>query len=259
MPKMTGFKKGMFCWSDLSTTDVPAAKRFYTELFGWNYADVPVGEGHVYSMAQVGGDQVAALSGMLPEMTAQGMPPHWSAYIWVEDIDAHAKQVEALGGKLVAPPFDIMDAGRMCVLQDPTGALLSLWQPKRHGGASVMGEPGALVWVELGSPDTERAQAFYSKLLGWKPKTQQMGDMRYTQFLVGDNGVAGMMQTPPGQPPHWLVYFAVKDCDAIVALATKLGGKVHVPPSDIPDTGRFSVMQDPQGAFFGIIKLKPMP
>jgi len=257
MPQVKGFKQGMFNWTDLSTTDVAGAKRFYGELFDWNFEDMPISEGHTYSMARRGGQEVGAVSELMAEQRQQGVPPHWMAYIWVSDLDATAKQVEPLGGKVVVPPFDVLDVGRMCVLQDPTGAIVSLWQEQAHKGAGLMNEPGALSWVELMTPNTGKAQDFYTKLLGWRPTTQQMGDMKYTSFMVGETPVGGMMTSPPGAPPSWMVYFATADCDSTVAKAAKLGGKTEVPPTDIPGVGRFSVQQDPQGAYYALIQFEP--
>jgi predicted enzyme related to lactoylglutathione lyase len=149
-----------------------------------------------------------------------------------------------------------MDAGRMSVVQDPTGATVALWQPKRNPGAGLMGEPGALAWFELMTSDPAKAQDFYTKLAGWTTKTQDMGTMKYTVASVGEAMVAGMMQAEAKVPSNWLVYFLVADCDASAAKARQLGANTHVPPTDIPNVGRFSVLQDPQGAWFAIIKFK---
>jgi len=256
MPHMKGFTPGMFSWSDLSTTDMEGAKRFYSELLGWNFEDMPAGGGHIYSMARREGEYVAAASELMAEQRQRGVPPHWMAYISVEDVDAAAKKAESLGGKLVAPPFDVFDAGRMCVVEDPTGAMVSLWQARRHPGAGLMGEPGTLAWFELMSSDPAKAQDFYTKLAGWTTKTMDMGTMQYTVASVGETMVAGMMKADANVPSHWLVYFSVADCDASAAKAGQLGAKAHVPPTDIPDVGRFTVLQDPQGAYFALIQFK---
>lgn len=256
MPHMKDFKTGMFSWSDLSTTDVAGAKRFYGELLGWSFEDMPAGGGHLYSMARRDGEYVAAASELMAEQRQRGVPPHWMAYITVENVDAAAKKVEALGGKLVAPPFDVLDAGRMCVVQDPTGAMVSLWQATGHKGAGLMREPGALAWFELMTTDPAKAQDFYTQLAGWTTKTMDMGTMQYTVAFVGEADVAGMMKADANVPSHWLVYFTVADCDASAAKAGQLGAKTHVPPTDIPDVGRFSVLQDPQGAYFALVRFK---
>jgi hypothetical protein len=154
-----------------------------------------------------------------------------------------------------------MDVGRMSVIQDPTGGTVSLWQAKKHPGAGIVNEPGSLTWNELFTTDPDKAKAFYTGLLGWKTEAVDMGPMGlYTLFKREgqDANAAGMMKMPPdmqGAPPHWLAYFAVADCDQSAAKVTKLGGKVLVPPGDIPNVGRFSIVQDPQGATFALFKM----
>jgi predicted enzyme related to lactoylglutathione lyase len=115
-------QSGAFGWNELMTTDVAAARRFYGALFGWETEDYP-GEGASYTLVKVGGEPVGGLMALPPECA--GMPPGWSVYVTVEDVDATARQVEALGGKILRPPTDIPNVGRFCVLQDPQGATLS--------------------------------------------------------------------------------------------------------------------------------------
>lgn len=154
--------------------------------------------------------------------------------------------------------FDVFDVGRMAVVQDPTGAVFALWQPGKHAGAGVVNVPNSFCWNELATPDTGKAGDFYTGLFGWGKNVQEMGPMTYTSFTNGDRPAGGMYKPTPEMgeiPPNWLVYFAVDDADAKAQKASELGGKAIVPPSDIPGVGRFAVIQDPQGAVFGIIKL----
>jgi predicted enzyme related to lactoylglutathione lyase len=188
-----------------------------------------------------------------------GVPPHWNCYITVGNVDEMTKKAEQLGGKVLAPPFDVMDAGRMSVIQDPTGAVFELWQAGKSIGIKVKRETGALCWSELTTGDTKKAQAFYQQLFGWTLKPSAMPDMDYTEFSVGGAPEGGIMATPkdmPNVPPNWLPYFQVADVDAAATKATSGGGKTLVPPSDIPNTGRFSVLMDPQGAAFAVFKPK---
>jgi predicted enzyme related to lactoylglutathione lyase len=129
-------------------------------------------------------------------------------------------------------------------------------QERGHHGADVKSEPNSLAWVELMTQDTAKAQAFYTQQLGWTPDSQHLGPMQYTSFVVGGAPTAGMLKADSGIPSNWLVYFAVESCDKSVEQASKLKAKVKVPAEDIPGVGRFSVLQDPQGAFFGIIQFK---
>ena len=257
MPEVTAYRHGTPSWSDLATTDQDGARAFYSTLFGWEYDDNPMGEGVVYSMAQLKGRAVGAIYTQSPEMGGPDMPPMWNTYVTVDDVDAVAESVSASGGNLVMEPFDVFDSGRMCTVQDPAGAYVSLWQPKAHIGAGLVNEPGAMVWNECMSQNADAAQAFYSKLLGWDIAPSDMGGPDYRIASVGGEMVAGIMPMPPeagDMPSYWSVYWAVDDTDATIEVALGAGANVVVPATDIPP-GRFAFLADPAGAVFGIIKM----
>src|SRR6184192_4095337 len=134
MSTTTQHAPGTFCWPELSTTDQNGAKKFYSTLFGWTFNDTPIGPNEVYTTLQLGGRAAAALYNMRPEMRAQGIPPHWMSYVAVEDADQTAARARQLGGTIIVQPFDVMELGRMAVIQDPTGAPFALWQAKKHQG-----------------------------------------------------------------------------------------------------------------------------
>ena len=252
--ELTSIPAGNFCWADLSTTDANAAKKFYAEILGWSYDDNPMGEGQVYSMCLVDGKQAGALY----QDNSGRQPPHWTTYVAVENADASAAKARDLGGNVLMDPFDVFDAGRMTFVQDPTGAIVAAWQPVKHQGFRVAGEPGAVCWSELNTRDTAKAAAFYEGLFGWVAKTSDMGEMKYTEFQNNGQSIGGMMQIQPewgpDVPPHWLTYFIVADVDAAVTKASGLGGRALVNPMDIPNVGRFAVLMDPQGAVFAVFK-----
>jgi predicted enzyme related to lactoylglutathione lyase len=249
---VTSTPAGNFIWADLASSDAVGAKEFYSAIFGWAYNDLPMGEGQAYSMCLLGGRQACALHGM-----TMGQPPHWSAYIALENADAGAANAKELGASVLMEPFDVFDSVRLAVLQDPTGAVISLCQPLNNKGFQVADEHGAVCWNEHNTRDTEKAAAFYTDLLGWTKFTHE-GPMTYTEFSNNGKEVAGMMQIQPewgpDVPPHWLVYFSVADVDASVERIKELRGRVLAGPMSIPDGGRFAVIMDPQGAVFGIYK-----
>ena len=261
MPKVTKYEHGEFSWVDLATTDPEAAKTFYGALFGWTFVDMPAGPAMTYTMAKLGGETVAALYKMTPDMA--GAPPFWLSYVTVDDVDARTKKAAAAGGKVHKEPFDVMDAGRMSVLEDPTGAVLAFWTPKKNIGASVKNEPGALCWNEVFTSNVDQAGRFYVQTLGWKTKAIDMGPMgTYTLFnregASNEKNEGGMMALSPdmkGVPSHWLTYFLVASCDAATKKLGELGGKTVMPPTDIPKIGRFSITQDPQGATFALFEM----
>ena len=251
MSVVTKHEPGSFCWPELATSDSAGAKSFYKGLFGWDAQDSPAGPDMIYTMLQKSGKSVGALYQMGPQM--QGMPPHWGIYIAVASADDTAKKAKGLGGKLLMEPFDVMDVGRSAVIQDQQGAVFSLWQARKHIGAEVMNEPGALCWAELDTTDTKSAEKFYTALFGWGAKVSP----EYTEWQRGGQSIGGMMTIPKEWgpvPPNWLVYFMVNNVDESVKKATSSGGTVIVPPMDIPKTGRFAVIQDPQHAVFAVFK-----
>ena len=255
---------GTFCWAELSTSDTEGAKSFYTGLMGWEALDDPLPGGGVYTMIKHQGGNVGALYEMPEKMRSQGVPPSWLLYVTVENASATAKKAAELGGTVIKDAFDVFDIGSMAVLQDPAGATFAIWQPKKHTGTEhVDGKPGTVCWNELASRDAGVAGNFYSELFGWKATEQEMeGIGKYTMFMNGDARAAGMLQMDEDfgdLPSHWMVYFSVDDCDARAEQTGQLGGKVSVPPTDIPTVGRFSVVNDPQGAVFSIIKLADAP
>lgn len=254
MQVVKNYPDGVFCWIDLATTDPAGAKAFYSGLFGWDFDDRPIDGGGVYSMAQIEGYNVAGLGEMPPDMQAQGMPPFWASYVKHSDVDAVAAKVAAAGGTLMFPPMDVMNEGRMAMLQDPAGAVVGVWQPKNHTGAELANMANALVWNELQTRDAAGAKAFFGEVLGWTFDSDPNG---YVMCKVNGRTQAGIMQIDENWgdvPNNWAVYFAVDNLETSVAKARELGGNVLVPPSSAGEMGQFSVVQDPQGGAFTIMQ-----
>ncbi len=257
MGKIESYAPGSPCWAELATSDTESAKRFYTEMFGWTANEMPM-PGGVYCIFQADGNDVAAMCTAQP-----GVPPNWGTYFSVADVDASAAKIAALSGKVIAGPFDVMDAGRMAAAEDPQGAHFSLWQANRHIGATHGGPLNQVCWVELGTPDPVGAVSFYTGLFGWKTKPET--GVAEAQYIELSNGPAPMGGVLPmrgdewkGIPPHWTIYISVADCNERTAKAQQLGAKTCVPPTDIPNVGRFSMLSDAQGAMFCLIQLTAM-
>jgi uncharacterized protein len=249
MGERTQHAPGTFSWADLATTGADTAKAFYTDLFDWEPEDNPIPEGGVYTMLRKRGKAVAAL--YEPQ---QEQPDVWLSYVTVESADAAAAAVREHGGTVEAEPFDVMDVGRMAVIQDPTGAFFAVWEPRTSIGAEVVNEPGALTHNQLNTNDPERAQQFYAGAFGWRFEPVGGGDMPYWGIYNGDRVNAGMMPLAAdgGAPPHWLVYFGSESVDDHAGRIGELGGQVMVPPMPIPGGGRILVAQDPNGAVFAL-------
>jgi predicted enzyme related to lactoylglutathione lyase len=252
MGERTEYTPGTFSWTDLTTIDQDAAKAFYSGLFGWEADDRPVGDGIVYSMMQLDGKGVAAISPQPQQQREAGVPPTWNSYVTVESADASAERAAELGANVHAPPFDVLDAGRMAVIQDPQGAFFMVWEPKENIGAELVNAPGALCWNELASPDLEASASFYSGLFGWELQQFEGSPEPYLVIMNRGRSNGGIRPLgPPGTPPHWLVYFGVDDIDAGLAKVTELGGSVLAGPIDI-GIAKIGVVQDPQGAVFAL-------
>jgi predicted enzyme related to lactoylglutathione lyase len=248
------YPEGVFCWVDLATTDAEAAKTFYTSLFGWDYVDLPTDGGPPYTMFQIEGHDVAALSAMSADTQAQGVPPVWTSYVKHDNVDAVAEKAAAAGGTILFPPFDVMDAGRMAMVQDPSGAMFGVWQPGSHIGAQLVNMPNALVWNELQTRDTKSARNFYNAVFGWEYDIDASG---YLLPKQGGRIHAGIMQIDESwgdAPSNWAVYFMVEDVEAAAAKSKELGGTLLRPPSSAGEMGKFSVVQDPQGGVFTIMQ-----
>ena len=249
------YPDGLFSWVDLATTDTEGAKAFYGGLFGWEFVDTPTDMGPVYTMCQIEGYSVAGLSAMPPDMQEQGTLPFWSSYVKHDDVDAVAAKITEAGGRLVTPPMDIMTAGRMAIALDPTGAAFSVWQPQDHIGAQLVNVHNTLFWNELQTHDVEAAKSFYGAVFGWTNKTDENG---YVVLATDGRMQAGVMaiQKEWGEvPPHWAVYFYVADVETAVAKAQELGGNIITPVTAAGEMGKFSVVQDPQGAIFTIMEV----
>jgi predicted enzyme related to lactoylglutathione lyase len=252
MGERTEHAPGTMSWTDLATTDQEGAKAFYAGLFGWEIEDMPIDETSVYSMAKVDGREVAAIAGQPPGAAAAGVPPAWQTYVTVESADAAADRAAELGATVIAPAFDVMEAGRMAVIQDPQGAFFMVWEPSRHIGAGLVNAPGALVWNELASPDLDASSAFYRDLFGWTIEPFPESPQPYLSIKNRDHNNGGIRElSPPGVPPHWLVYFGIDDLDAGLAKVEELGGTKHAGPIDI-GMAKIGIVQDPQGAAFAL-------
>ena len=256
MSEMTSYTPGSFCWADLATNDTDGAKAFYGALFGWEALDMPTVAGVPYTMLLKDGRQVCALYAMGPDHG--GAPPHWQSYVSVEDLDATAAAFPANGGVVLMPPMDVMDAGRMSMVQDPTGGVLGLWQGDQHIGAALWNQSGAVCWNEFLTHDVEKAKSFFAEVLGWTTRTSQnVMEGKYHLLINAGEQAGGMMQIEPEwgpMPSNWTVYFGVEDCDGAIAEAERLGGKLLFPAMEIENVGRFAYLQDSQGAVFAVIQ-----
>jgi predicted enzyme related to lactoylglutathione lyase len=236
-------------WVDLGSPDLAAGRAYYEQLFGWTSEVAAQPEAGGYTIFSLGGKRVAGAGPLIDGH------PAWNTYIRSADAKGTAGAVRDAGGEVVVEPMQVMDQGTMAVFRDPTGAYFSVWQFAAHTGAELFNEPGSLCWNELATRDPAAARPFYAAVFGWDSKGE---DREYVEWQLGGKSIAGMIEMnskgiPEDVPPHWLAYFAVADCDATSARGQELGGTTRKPPTDIPGTGRFAVLGDPQGGVFGVL------
>ena len=242
-------------WLDLSSKDSAASREFYSQLFGWTAEVVSDPAAGGYGMFRVDGKEVG---GVGPTQSEQ-QPTGWTMHILVEDADDAVRRAREAGATVLAEPSDVMGEGRMAMLADPSAAVFGVWQPMRHGGWEMEGAPGSVCWLELQSRDLKAAADFYEAVFGWEPTKLELPGQGYTTFALhrGGDAFAGGMSVPDvaprSTPSFWQPYIGVTDTDSAVERAARLGATVVAPPQDAANVGRWAVLQDPQGAMFGVL------
>jgi uncharacterized protein len=270
MSERDGYEPGVPCWVASVHPDPERVVSFYTELFGWEAADLmPLGSPSKYFVCTRRGRYVAAIG------SERGAPsvPAWETYILAESADDTVAKVAEAGGSVIIEPFDRLDAARTAIVADPAGARFGVWQPDRHRGAQLVNEPGAWSMSQLNTRDPEGAKAFYGAVFGWETDTFDMGQSEITLWrLPGYVGgeptqpvsreVVGVMvpisgkRSPEDVSAYWSVDFWVDDVDAAADKAAELGGEVEVPPFRT-SVGKTAVLADPQGAVLSVSKVGP--
>lgn len=253
MSEQAASTAGRFVWRDLMTSNKDAAAAFYEALFGWTTQQVPMGGAGEYTMLSIG---ETSFGGMNTLDASHGMPSHWMDYLTVDDVDAACATVEANGGKIAVPAFDLPNIGRTAVIQDPGGAHIHLFRSNTPGATPLQTAPADFhfCWSQLLTDDPGKVLDFYRTLVGWT--IEPMGGDQYV-CKVGEVPVGSIMKKPAEAdqaPPHWMDYVTVPDVDDYLAKAVELGATTYVPPMDLPGMGRFAVFADPTGASIALWK-----
>lgn len=254
MPPSGSHDPGAICWIDLASTDATEATEFYCELFDWT-ATEPIENAGGYRMLLHTGRQVAGLAPVWGDTDSST----WSTYVTSADADATCMAAVANGGEVVMDAMDVLDAGRMAVLRDPSGAHVSIWQPGLHHGFEAHSEPGTPIWSELITRDVAAARDFYGPVFGWAVRAEDFDGVPYTVWTLGEELVGGVVAMDESSPeeasPHWLIYVATADCDGTARRCRELGGAVRRAPGDV-GPGRCALLEDPAAAVFGVVELR---
>lgn len=246
---------GRFVWFDLLTTDIEAAKAFYSEVVGWRTSRWEEGG---YDLLHAGDKDIGGLMTLPEEARQAGAPPHWMGYVGCEDVDATLARAKNLGGSVILPGTDIPNIGRFAILADPQGATFAIYSSPRHGQAPDTHAVGRFGWAELNSTDWKAAWAFYSELFGWKElQSMDFGPEFGTYMLYGigpEDRLGGMSDAAKmmNAPAHWLHYINVEDIDESIKRIEARGGKILNGPVEVPGGGRIVQCLDPQGAAFAL-------
>jgi len=257
---MNNYPHGQFCWVELTAANWQQAKDFYCNLFGWSAIDESIGDDMYYTMMQLDGKTVAAMFEMSKDQKEQGVMTNWLSYVAVDDANKSCEVAEEMGADIIAGPHDVATAGRMAIIAQPQGAVFAIWQGIDHPGIELRDVDNTLCWNELATKSAVDSKAFYHNLFNWECVDSSMEGMAYTEFVAADKSQGGMLEMTEewgDTPPHWMTYFQVADCDKAASKAQELGAVICVPPTDIPDVGRFCVINDPQGATFSVITVLP--
>jgi predicted enzyme related to lactoylglutathione lyase len=239
-------------WIDLASSDPASSRAFYAKVFGWDIEVNPDPQYGGYALAKIDGNDVAGIAAtQSPEQ-----PTAWSVYIGTQDAEQLGQRVQAAGGTVVAPAFDVGDQGKMAVFQDPSGAFISGWQTAQMSGFQTQGA-NTFGWAELNARGLDKAIPFYRKVFGWTARTTGDDTQPYTEFQIDGQSIAGAMEmnpmVPAVVPSYWMVYFDVDDVDRAFRSATDAGAQEMMAPQDFPG-GRFAILSDPQNAAFGLLK-----
>ncbi|WP_320202860.1 VOC family protein [Agrobacterium rosae] len=251
---------GKFIWAELMTPDKDAAGRFYSHVVGWDLKDFGSPE-MGYKIFEANGVGTGGMMELTDEHKGEGIPPNWTRYVAVDDVDASAKLFEEKGGKIMRPPQDIPEVGRFAVVTDPYGAVLCIMKPLPMDNSSGFPEDthtlnGHVGWNELFTDDVDSAIAFYGNVFGWtKDHDMDMGEMGpYRIFAYNGKAIGGIMKCPPQVPVcHWAYYFNVDGLDDAVTRVSTGGGKVVNGPMEVPGGSWIVNCQDPHGAYFSLV------
>ncbi len=243
---------GKFVWADLVTDDVPAARKFYSQLFGWTFRDV-------------GGYAIAAnderpLAGIFqrPRSTDPNAKPRWFGYLSVASVANAEKVVTNAGGKVLAAPQKLPDRGEQAVFADAEGAIFGVIKSSAGDPGDFQPDPGDWIWMQLLSRDARKAAGFYRAVGGYEV-IENTATNRVSDYVLASKGFARatVAAIPAGSQlvrPNWLPFVRVKHVAESVANAKRLGGQVLIAPRSGLFDGKVAVIADPTGAAIGLLE-----
>ncbi|MYR07973.1 hypothetical protein GTV32_17455 [Gordonia sp. SID5947] len=252
MIERTAHPVGDFCFAELSSSDQEGSISFYSNLFGWERRDDPIGDGVVFSDMFVDGRQVCEITPQDPAARAAGERPQWNCYIAVDSADDSASRATHFGGTVAVSPRDVPGAGRLAVIADPQGASFRVWEARGHIGASLLDHPGAIAWYSLGSPDPAGVADFYRGLFGWELTTSDHSGETHVDIRNNDRLQGCIRSVASDQDSGWIVSFGTAQLDSTLQRARQLGGDCRTDPTST-SRGGWAHLTDAQGTRFDLL------
>jgi len=243
---------GKFVWADLVTDDVPVARKFYAQLFGWQFWDM----GN-YTIAL---NDERPLCGMFQRLRPKDRvaEPRWFGYISVGSVERAQGAVTKAGGRVLAAPRQMPKRGDQAVFADPEGAVFGVVKSSAGDPEDFLAEPGDWIWIQLLSRDGKKAAEFYRAVGGYKV-IENTASNRLSDYVLTSKGYArATVKSLPSAhthvQPNWLPFVRVKNVGEAVALAKQLGGRTLIEPKPERFDGKVAVVADPTGAAIGLLE-----
>ncbi|MEM7053654.1 MAG: VOC family protein [Pseudomonadota bacterium] len=254
-------RDGAIVWHDLLTDQVDRARRFYADLFGWQYlvehaSDFAWRPGQTADYPLIISKQAAHGGFVDPDIQVS---PGWLAYVAVNDVAGAAERARILGARIEREPFDVPGVGRSALICDPWGARICAFSPTHH----FPPPSGVFVWDQLITSESAAALHFYQELFGWSTAraTSDRGD-EYGVFKSADaTPVAVVKQSSENSgssdyQAQWISCMAVGHLDHSIVQAVELGAALVQTPDRLRDIGHFAILKDPVGARFGLVQVE---
>jgi predicted enzyme related to lactoylglutathione lyase len=243
-------------WADLVTDKVPAAQKFYADLFGWRF--------RIIGNYIIAVNQDRPIAGMFQVERPKDRPdakPRWFGYVSVPNVDRAQRVVSKAGGRVLAPPKKMANRGEQAVFTDPEGAVFGVIKSSSGDPEDLLPEPGDWVWVQLLSRDGRKAAEFYREVAGYEVVENTVTNNLSDYVLVSKGYARATVRTLPASPPTsgpiraaWLPFVRVKSVPDCVAQVAQLGGKVLLAPSPQLLQGKLAIVADPTGAEIGVME-----
>jgi predicted enzyme related to lactoylglutathione lyase len=244
---------GKFVWADLVTDDVPAARKFYAQLFGWTFRDV----GN-YTIAS---NDERPLCGMFQRPRPANQPqakPRWLGFISVSSVERAQRAVTKAGGRVLAAPRKMPGRGEQAIFADAEGVVFGVIKSSSGDPQDFLPDSGDWIWIQLLSRNARNAAEFYREVGGYEIIEKAPGSGSSDYVLTSKGYARATVRTiPPAKQqvqPNWLPFVRVKHVGESVAQARQLGGKALIEPKAELFGGKVAVIADPTGAAIGLLE-----